>query len=115
VLRQREGVAAFIRIRSIREGEEWLRRERARVGILGSLVPGGSDLYKGRVILGLLLCLPAIWLLIEGLVLDLVTPSFRFTTPLPGPVRWTLALAPVVLLYIYSMRRSWGRSGAAAR
>jgi tetratricopeptide (TPR) repeat protein len=115
VLRQREGVAAFSRIRRIREGEEWLRRERARVGILGSLVPGGSDLYKGRVILGLLLCLPAIWLLIEGVVLDLVTPSFRFTTPLPGPVRWTLALAPVFLLYVYSMRRSWGRSGTAAR
>jgi tetratricopeptide (TPR) repeat protein len=114
VFRRREGVAAFIRVRRIREGEEWMRQERARVGLLGSLVPGGSDLYTGRVLLGLLLCLPAVWLLTEGLVLDLVAPSFRFASPLPVPLRGALAGVPVVVLYVYSMRRSWGRPSAAA-
>jgi tetratricopeptide (TPR) repeat protein len=109
VFRQREGVTAFVKVRRIRLGEEWSRQERARITVLGSVLPGGSDLYKGRGIRGLLLCVAAIWLLVEGLVLDLLTPSFRFPWPLPGPVRRTAVLLMLLALYAYSIRRSWGK------
>jgi tetratricopeptide (TPR) repeat protein len=108
VFRPREGgVAAFVKVRRIREGEEWARQERTRVGILGSLLPGGNDLYRGRVIWGLALALPAVWLLLEGLVLDVLTPTFRFPVPIPGPLRWTVAVLLLLGLYAYSMQRSW--------
>jgi tetratricopeptide (TPR) repeat protein len=107
VFRQRERVAAFVKVRRIREGEEWLQGERLRIGLLGSLVPGGSDLYRGRVIRGLLLVLFAAWLLVEGIVLDLVTPSLRFASPLPGPIRWTAVLLLLLMLCAYSIHRSW--------
>ena len=115
VFRQREGVAAFVRVRRLREGEEWLRQERTRVGILGSVVPGGSDLYRGRTLRGLLLCLPAVWLLTEGMALDLWTPSFRFASPLPSPIRWAVAVLLILGLYLYSVRRSWRGSVTALR
>ncbi len=108
VFRQPEGAAAFVKVRRIREGEAWLRQERLRIGVLGSVVPGGSDLYLGRVLRGLLLALAAVWLLFEGIVLDLVTPSFRFALPLPGPVRWIAAFLLLLILGAYSMQRSWG-------
>jgi tetratricopeptide (TPR) repeat protein len=108
VFRPREGgVAAFVKVRRIREGEEWARRLRTRIGILGSLLPGGNDLYQGRVIWGLALALPAVWLLLEGLVLDFLTPTFRFLVPIPGPVRWTVAALLLLGLYVCSMQRSW--------
>ncbi len=115
VFRQREGVAAFVRVRRLREGEEWLRQERTRVGILGSVVPGGSDLYRGRTLRGLLLCLPAVWLLTEGMALDLWTPSFRFASPLPSPIRWAVAVLLILGLYLCSVRRSWRGSVTALR
>lgn len=107
VFRPREGVAAFVRVRRIHKSEEWARRERLRTGILGSVLPGGGDLYRGRFFQGLLLCLPAVWLLAEGFVLDLLTPSFRFAVPLPGPIRWTMALLVLLALHLESARRSW--------
>ncbi len=108
VFRPREGgVAAFVKVRRIREGEEWARQLRTRIGILGSLLPGGNDLYLGRVIWGLALALPAVWLLLEGLVLDFLTPTFRFLVPIPGPVRWTVAALLLLGLYVCSMQRSW--------
>jgi tetratricopeptide (TPR) repeat protein len=109
VFRQREGVAAFVRGLRIREGEIWVRREHARVGILGSVVPGGGDLYEGRIALGLLLCLPAVWLLAEGFVLEHLTPSLRFASPLPGPIRYPVAMLLLLALYLYSAYRSWRR------
>ena len=115
VLRQREGVTAFVRGRRLREGEEWLRRERARVGILGSVVPGGSDLYGGRLLRGLLLCLPALWLLAEGFLLDRLTPSLRFVSPLPSPIRYSVAFLLLLALYLYSVHRSWARPIAKVR
>lgn len=115
VFRQREGVTAFVRGRRIREAEEWQRQERARLGILGSVVPGGSDLYGGHLVRGLLLCLPAVWLLAEAFALDLLTPSFRFASPLPGPIRYTVAILLLLALYLFSVRRSWGRSIARSR
>jgi hypothetical protein len=98
-----------------REAEEWQRQERARLGILGSVVPGGSDLYGGHLVRGLLLCLPAVWLLAEAFALDLLTPSFRFASPLPGPIRYTVAILLLLALYLFSVRRSWGRSIARSR
>jgi len=115
VFRQREGVAAFVKLRRLREGEEWLRQEQFRIGILGSIVPGGSDLYQGRVIAGFLLALPAVWLLFEGIVMDLLAPSLRFASPLPGPVRWAAALVLFVILCAYSMRRSWSAETSEGR
>lgn len=109
VFRQRDGVTAFVRGRRIREGEEWLRRERARIGILGSVVPGGGDLYRGRLVRGILLCVPAVWLLAEGFVLDRLMPSFRFASPLPSPIRYTAAFILLGALYLYSVQRSWRR------
>jgi hypothetical protein len=108
--RQREGVAAFVKVRRIREGEEWLRREALRIGVVGSLVPGGGDLYEGRVVRGLLLCLSAVWLLLEGLVLDILTPSFRFALPLQGPLRSAVVLLLLLSLSAYSWQRSWSRA-----
>jgi hypothetical protein len=115
VFRQREGVAAFVRGLRIREGEQWVRREHARAGILGSVVPGGGDLYGGRVALGLLLCLPAVWLLAEGFVLEHLIPSLRFASPLPGPIRYPVALLLLLALYLYSAHRSWRRPVTGAR
>lgn len=115
VFREREGVAAFVRGLRIREGEVWVRRERARVGILGSVVPGGGDLYGGRVALGLLLCLPAVWLLAEGLVLEHLIPSLRFASPLAGPIRYAVAILLLLALYVYSAYRSWRRPVTGAR
>jgi tetratricopeptide (TPR) repeat protein len=115
VFRQREGVAAFVRGLRIREGEVWVRREHARVGILGSVVPGGGDLYGGRVALGLLLCLPAVWLLAEGFVLEHLIPSLRFASPLPGPIRYPVAILLLLGLYLYSAYRSWRRPVSGAR
>jgi len=109
------GVAAVVKVRRLREGEEWARQERARIGILGSILPGGSDLYRGHVIWGLGLALPAVWLLLDGLLLDLLTPTFRFVSPLPGPVRWTVAIFPLLGLYAWSMQRSWRQSVRGAR
>jgi hypothetical protein len=102
-------VAAFLRVRRIREGEDWARRERTRIGILGSLLPGGSDLYRGRVLWGLALAVPAVWLFLEGLLLDRLTPALRFLSPLPAPVRWAAAILPLLGLYAWSMRRGWRR------
>ena len=115
VFRQREGVAAFVRGLRIREGEQWVRREHARAGILGSVVPGGGDLYGGRVALGLLLCLPAVWLLAEGFVLEHLIPSLRFASPLPGPIRYPVAILLLLALYLYSAHRSWRRPVTGAR
>ncbi len=116
VLRPREGgVAAFVKVRRIREGEDWARQERTRIGILGSILPGGSDLYRGRVFWGLALALPAAWLLLEGLLLDRLTPAFRFLLPLPGPVRWTVAILLLLSLYAWSMQRSWRRPERGVR
>jgi hypothetical protein len=100
-------VAAVVKVRRIREGEEWARQEHARSGILGRSLPGGSDLYRGRVIWGLGLALPAVWLLLDGLLLDLLTPTYRFVSPLPGPLRWTVAILPLLGLYALSIQRSW--------
>jgi tetratricopeptide (TPR) repeat protein len=108
VFRPRQaGVAAFVKVRRIREGEEWARHERTRIGVLGSLLPGGSDLYRGQVIWGLCLALPAIWLMLEGGLLDLLTPSLRFLVPLPGSMRWGGAILLLLGLYAWSLRRSW--------
>jgi len=116
VFRPREGgVAAFVKVRRIREGEDWARQERTRIGILGSILPGGSDLYRGRVFLGLALALPAAWLLLEGLLLDRLTPAFRFLLPVPGPVRWTVAILLLLGLYAWSMQRSWRRPERGVR
>lgn len=111
--RPREGVAAFVRARRMRAGEDWTRRERIRVRLLGNLVPGGSDLYRGHLIRGLLLCLPAIWLLLEGLLLDALTPTFRFAVPLPGQVRWAGVLVLLAVLYAWSVW--WHRSRPAGQ
>ena len=105
--RQRDGVTAFVRGRSIREGEDWLRWERARVGILGSVIPGGGDLYGRGLVRGTLLCVSGVWLFAEGFVLDRLLPSFRFVSPLPGPIRYTLAVVLLLALYLYSTHRSW--------
>jgi hypothetical protein len=107
VFRQGEGITAFARVRRIREAEEWQRRQRGRIAMLGSVIPGGSDMYTGRIVQGLLLCLPAVWLLAEGFVLDVVTPSLRFASPLPGPIRAMVALLLLGALYLYSARRGW--------
>jgi tetratricopeptide (TPR) repeat protein len=107
VFRSREGVAAFVRIRRQQEGEDWARRERVRAGLLGTLLPGGSDLYRGRPLVGLLLALPAIWLILEGGLLDAWTPSFRFATLLPGGMRVIVALGILLILYGISTRRGW--------
>jgi len=115
VFRQRDGVAAFVRVRRLREVEEWVRKERTRTRLLGGVLPGGSDLYKGRVITGLLLCVPAVWLLMEGFVLDVLTPSLRFSSALPGPLRATLVLAVLAVLYACSVQRGWRRIPRAWR
>ncbi len=111
--RPREGVAAFVRARRMRAGEDWARRERIRVRLLGNLVPGGRDLYRGHLIRGLLLCLPAVWLLLEGLLLDVLTPTFRFAVPLPGQVRWAGVLVLLAALYAWSVWRRGAPAGAA--
>ena len=115
VFRHRDGVTALVRGRRIREGEEWLRRERVRIGILGSVVPGGGDLYGGRLIRGILLCVAGVWLLAEGFLLDRLTPSFRFASPVPGPIRYTAAFLLLVALYLTSVHRSWGRPITSVR
>ena len=109
VFRSREGVAAFVRIRRQQEGENWARRERMRSGLLGSVLPGGSDLYRGRTLIGLLLALPAIWLALEGGLLDAWTPSFRFATLLPGAMRVTIVLGILLILFGISIRRGWSK------
>jgi len=109
VFRSREGVAAFVRIRRQQEGEDWARRERVRSGLLGSLLPGGSDLYRGRTLIGLLLALPAIWLVLEGGLLDAWTPSFRFATLLPGGMRVIIVLGILLVLFGISIRRGWSK------
>jgi tetratricopeptide (TPR) repeat protein len=109
VFRSREGVAAFVRIRRQQEGEEWARRERLRSGLWGSVLPGGSDLYRGRTLVGLLLVLPAIWLALEGGLLDAWMPSFRFATPLPGGMRLTITLVILPMLFGLSIRRGWSK------
>jgi tetratricopeptide (TPR) repeat protein len=106
VFRQREGVAAFVRTRRLREVEEWGRKERMRARILGVVLPGGSDLYQGRVLIGVLLCGATAWLFIEGVVLDTVTPSLRFSPSLPVPFRVAAVLVPLAVLYGYSLWRS---------
>ena len=115
VFRQRDGVAAFVRVRRLREVEEWMRKERMRTRALGSVLPGGSDLYTGRVTIGLLLFVPAVWLLIEGIVLDILTPSLRFSPSLPAPLRATVVLVLLAILYAYSVRRSWRRASRVLR
>jgi hypothetical protein len=107
VFRSREGVAAFVRIRRQQEGEDWARRERVRSGLLGTVLPGGSDLYRGRTLVGLLLALPAIWLVLEGGVLDAWAPSFRFETLLPVGMRVLIVLGILVILFGISIRRGW--------
>ena len=109
VFRSREGVAAFVRIRRQQEGEDWARRERLRSGVLGSLVPGGSDLYRGRTLIGLLLVVPALWLALEGGLLDAWAPSIRFATLLPGPMRATIAVLLLLVLFAVSIRRGWSK------
>jgi hypothetical protein len=109
VFRSQEGVTAFVRIRRQQEGEEWARRERLRSGLLGSVLPGGSDLYRGRTLVGLLLVLPAIWLALEGGLLDAWMPSFRFATPLPGVIRLTITLMILLILFGISIRRGWSK------
>ncbi len=112
VFRDGEGVAAVVKVRRMREGEEWVREERARAGLLGSIVPGGNDVYRGHILRGLCFTVPVIWLLLEGFILDALTPSFRFASPLPGPVRWTTALLILVILYAVSIQRSWRKPTA---
>ena len=106
VCRQREGVAAFVRTRRLREVEEWGRKERMRARILGVVLPGGSDLYQGRVLIGVLLFGATAWLFIEGVVLDTVTPSLRFSPSIPVPFRVAAVLVPLAVLYGYSLWRS---------
>jgi tetratricopeptide (TPR) repeat protein len=108
--RQGEGLTAYARIRRIREAEDWQHWERIRIGILGSVIPGGSDMYSGRILSGILLCMAAVWLLAEGFVLDVMTPSLRFASPLPDPIRLVVALLPLLAVYLYSAQRGWGRS-----
>jgi hypothetical protein len=115
VFRPRDGVAAFVRVRRLREVEEWMRKERMRTRVLGGVLPGGSDLYTGRVIIGLFLCVPAVWLLIEGIVLDILTPSLRFSPSLPAPLRATVVLVLLAILYAYSVQRSWRRVSGVLR
>jgi len=64
---------------------------------------------------GLALALAAVWLLLEGLVLDLLTPTFRFLVPIPGPVRWTVAVLLLLGLYAWSMQRSWRQPARGVR
>jgi hypothetical protein len=115
VFRSREGVAAFVRIRRQQEGEDWVRRERLHSGLLGSLLPGGSDLYRGRTLVGLLLALAAIWLALEGGLLDVWMPSFRLPTPMPAELR--LRIVPVMLLLLFgiSIRRGWSTVRSVSR
>ena len=94
----------------MREGEEWLRGERIRTGILGGIIPGGGDLYAGRLMRGLLLCVPAVWLLAEGFLLDVLTPSLRFASLVPAPIRYTGMLLLLLMLFLFSIQRSWGHS-----
>jgi hypothetical protein len=97
----------------MREGEEWLRRERVRTGILGGVIPGGGDLFAGRLVRGILLCVLAVWLLAEGFLLDALTPSLRFAPSLPSPIRYTVTSLLLLVLYLFSARRSWRSSFAA--
>jgi len=115
LFRQREAVAAFVKLRHIREGEEWLRKEHLRAAALGTVVPGGSDIYRGHMIRGLLVCLPAAWLTVWGLGLDLLTPSFRFSLPIPEPLGWTATLLLLALVYGVSIHRAWSGPTALAR
>ena len=109
VFRRREGVVAFVRGLRIREGEEHVRREHTRAGILGSVLPGGGDVYAGCMGLGLLLSLSAIWLFHEAFLLESLIPNLRFPSPLPGLVRYPLTLLLLGVLYLYSAQRSWNR------
>ncbi len=102
---QREGVAAVVRTRRLRETEEWLAREQTRTEVLGTLLPGGSDLYSGRLLPGFLLCLAGVWIALEGLLLPALTPSLRLPSPLPWTIRWLAALAVLSGLYFVSRRR----------
>jgi len=94
----------------MREGEEWLRGERIRTGILGSLIPGSGDLYAGRLMRGILLCVPAVWLLAEGFLLDILTPSLRFASLVPTPIRYTGMFLLLLMLFLCSIQRSWRQS-----
>jgi tetratricopeptide (TPR) repeat protein len=115
VFRSRETVAAFVRIRRIQESEEWGRRQRVRVGLLAILLPGGGDLYRGRILGGLLLALPAVWFVVEGVLLDALTPSFRFADPIPGPIRGTVVVLALLALVAISMRRAWSKPTPLSR
>ncbi len=66
-------------------------------------------MYSGHFAVGLLLCLSAIWLLHEGILLEKLIPGLCFPSPLPGAVRYPVTLLVGGALYVYSAQRSWRR------
>jgi hypothetical protein len=109
VYRERDGIPAVVKLARFREADDWMRRERRRVAWVGGLVPGGGWIYREGV-LGLPVCLAVSWLLAEGVILDLLTPSLRFPTG-AGSLRIAAAVAAAAALH--GLAAWWGSRAAA--
>lgn len=103
VFRVKEGVAAYVKVRRIREVEEWQSRQRRWRGILGLLFPGAGHLYAGHTVAGILMLLLALTCLNQMALLDLLAPALDFPSLLPLSVRWGLLGVPLLVLYVASI------------
>lgn len=103
VFRVKEGVAAYVKVRRIREVEEWQSRRRRRHGILGVLFPGAGHLYAGDTVGGIIMLLLAVICLNQIALLDLLAPALDFPSLLPSSIRWGLLGVPLLLLYLASI------------
>jgi tetratricopeptide (TPR) repeat protein len=95
VVHLREGIGASLKIQRRWEVEQFQERRRRTVSIL-ALFPGAGHLYLGRTLGGLLLLLPALFLLSQIVVGHL----FWRPLPLPPEMSWLLSVATEVPLLL---------------
>jgi len=98
----REGIPASMKARRLRAAEEFRERRRRLAGILALSFPGAGHLFLGRVLEGMLLVLPALFVLSVLLMENVLAPQLR----IPAGMAWALrgvAVAPLLLgLYAVS-------------
>lgn len=101
----REGIPASMKARRLRAAEEFRDRRRRVAGILALSFPGAGHLFLGRVLGGMVLVLPALFVLSVLVMENVLAPQLR----IPAGMAWVLrgvAVAPLLLgLYAVSALR----------
>lgn len=105
VYRSREGVPAVVKLARFREADGWSRSEAQRAGWWGTVLPGGAWWYRGGF-LGLPICLGVLWILLEGALLEGLTPSLRFAAEVDSSLRWVAAAGGA--LGLHGLAAWWG-------